>query len=108
MANSIFTIPSFDRDFKQLFKKYLSLIDDLKSLKVILEENHAAGIALGNDCYKIRMAVKSKGRGKSGGTRVIYYTRVEKNHVVLLSMYDKSDQDTISDKELEKLLKQLL
>lgn len=108
MANTIGTIRNFDRGFKQLSKKYPSLKEDLKALKNILEANHAAGTPLGHDCYKIRMAVKSKSRGKSGGTRVIYYAVVDEELIVLLSIYDKADQESLSDKELEKLLKLLL
>jgi hypothetical protein len=56
-------------------------------------------------CYKIRLAIKSKGKGKSGGARVITYYYIVKNTVYLLAIYDKSNQTNISDKELAELLR---
>ncbi|EON74683.1 hypothetical protein ADIS_4794 [Lunatimonas lonarensis] len=62
------------------------------------------GMPLGNSCYKIRLAITSKGKGKSGGARVITHFYVADNTVFLLSIYDKSDQDTISDNQIKALL----
>jgi hypothetical protein len=59
---------------------------------------------LANNCYKIRLAIKSKGKGKSGGARVITQIQVVENNVFLLALYDKSEQENISDKEIEYLL----
>ncbi|MBW1619900.1 type II toxin-antitoxin system RelE/ParE family toxin, partial [Empedobacter falsenii] len=56
-------------------------------------------------CYKIRLAIKSKGKGKSGGARVITHLFIENETIYLLSLYDKSEQDSISDKEIKALLK---
>lgn len=61
------------------------------------------GTPIGNDCYKIRLAIKSKGKGKSGGARVITHVYVSKTTVYLLIIYDKSDQKNISDNELKEL-----
>jgi hypothetical protein len=58
------------------------------------------GEPLGNNCFKIRMAISSKNKGKSGGARVITYLRIADEIIFLISIYDKSDADTISDKEL--------
>lgn len=63
-----------------------------------------SGSALGQDCYKVRMAIRSKGKGRSGGARVITCVKVVKSTVILLTVYDKSERDAISDKELAKLL----
>ncbi len=70
---SFVTIPTddFKRDFKKLFKKYPSLIDDVEDLKLDLEDNPTLGEPLGKDCYKVRMKIASKNQGKSGGARVI-------------------------------------
>jgi hypothetical protein len=67
--------------------------------------NPKQGDPLGKDCYKIRMAIASKGRGKSGGSRVISCVKIVAESVFLLSIYDKSAKDTISDKDLDELLK---
>ncbi|MBW1619816.1 type II toxin-antitoxin system RelE/ParE family toxin, partial [Empedobacter falsenii] len=56
-------------------------------------------------CYKIRLAIKSKGKGKSGGARVITHLFIENETIYLLSLYDKSEQNSISDKEIKDLLK---
>lgn len=69
-----------------------------------LKENPDQGTAIGKSCRKIRLAIKSKGKGKSGGARVITNFVVANGAVYLLSIYDKSDKDTLSDKELDELL----
>ncbi len=63
------------------------------------------GTPLGNDCYKIRMTISSKGKGKSGGARVITYVKIIETSIFLLSIYDKADAANISDKELKERLK---
>ena len=65
------------------------------------------GTPLGNDCYKIRLAISSKGKGKSGGARVITYVKIIETSIFLLSIYDKADVANISDKELKERLKGL-
>jgi len=70
-----------------------------------LTEDPAIGTSLGNGSYKIRIAIASKGKGKSGGGRVITHVRVVSSRVYLLSIFDKSEKDTLSDKELVSLLK---
>lgn len=62
---------SFKRAFKRLNKKYYSLDNDLEKLLDSLEENPLQGDELGQDCFKVRMAIESKNKGKSGGSRVI-------------------------------------
>ena len=70
-----------------------------------MEQNPLQGEPLGKDCYKVRMAIASKGKGKSGGSRVITCVKMVGQVVYLLTIYDKSDQENISDKELDELLK---
>jgi hypothetical protein len=95
----------FDRQFKHLFKKYKSLIADLLQLKQDLEDNPFQGDALGDNCYKVRMAIASKGKGKKGGARVITCIKIEKDTIHLLTIFDKSEIDNISDKYLDSLRK---
>ncbi len=73
MANKILRTPIFDKYYKLYKKKFKSLPDDLKELESQLLINPTIGDNLGNGLYKIRLAVKSKGKGKSGGFRVITY-----------------------------------
>lgn len=69
-----------------------------------LENNPKQGIYIGHNCYKIRFAIKSKGKGKSGGARIITHVFLSGNTVYMLTIYDKSEQVNISDKELKELL----
>jgi hypothetical protein len=99
----IFTEP-FEKKAKRLIKKYASFGNDLKELTDALSENPKQGSPLGNNCFKIRLAVKSKGKGKSGGVRVITFLRTSGKKIYLLDVYDKSEQETISDSELKLLI----
>ena len=89
---------------KRLAKKFPSLKAEYIALIENLEENPNTGTSLGNNCFKIRLAIASKGRGKSGGARVITHFYIKNNTVFLLAIYDKSEQTDISDKELRELL----
>jgi hypothetical protein len=105
MSYSIKTIAVFEKQTKRLFKKYPSLKNELLQLIQELKENPEQGTNLGNNCYKIRVAIQSKGKGKSGGARVITNFVIAEETVYLLSIYDKSDKENLSDKELNELLK---
>jgi mRNA-degrading endonuclease RelE of RelBE toxin-antitoxin system len=107
MSYKIKTIPRFEKDLKRLAKKYPSLKIEYVELVESLKEEPQQGTSIGNSCYKIRLAIASKGKGKSGGARVITYLQVIDTTIFLLTMYDKSEQEDISDKELEELIKEL-
>lgn len=107
MSFEIFSTDPFDRKIKKLAKKYKSVKSDLAILLEQLVENPTSGSSLGLDCYKVRMAISSKGKGKSGGARIITYVLLDENSIFLLDIYDKSEKSTISDKELKALLKAL-
>ncbi len=94
----------FKRRYKQLAKRHRSLEQDVLDLITSLEEQSIQGTPLGKDCYKIRLAIHSKGGGKSGGSRVITYVRKVRSKVYLLTIYDKSDQASLTQKELMDLL----
>lgn len=107
MSFDVVATGNFGRELKKLAKKYRSLKKDLATLIAQLENNPFEGKPIGHDCYKIRLAISSKGKGKSGGARVITHVYVAGELVYLLSIYDKSDKENISDKELAELLKNL-
>lgn len=111
MSYKIKTVPSFDKDVKVLSKKYKSFKSDLIKLRELLNENPKSGTPIGNSCYKIRIIIASKNKGKSGGARVI--TNVVllnelQGVVYLLAVYDKSEQQNISDNEIKDLLKEIV
>ena len=89
------------------FKKHPSLKKDIVALGAELIANPKLGTPLGNDCFKIRMAIASKGRGKSGGSRVITHVKISTTSIFLLFIYDKSESDSISDEEIISRVKRL-
>lgn len=105
MSYKIDTILPFRKEAKKLIKKYPSLKNELADLGRLISKDPTIGTSLGNNCFKIRLAVASKGKGKSGGARVITHFYVAGETVFLLSIYDKSDQENISDNEIIALLK---
>ncbi|TZF82306.1 hypothetical protein FW774_16615 [Pedobacter sp. BS3] len=107
MSFNVSTIAYFDKQLKRLVKKYPSLKGEFVELLNSLRETPVLGSPIGNDCYKIRLAISSKGKGKSGGARIITYVAIKESSVFLLSIYDKSEKENISDKELLKLLEQV-
>ena len=74
MQYKIESLATFDREVKRLSKRYPSMVADIKALKTEILNNPSLGVNLGNNVRKIRMRIASKGRGKSGGARVITIT----------------------------------
>ena len=105
MSFEILRTDTFSKHLKVLSKKYPSLKKDYTLLLELLTANPLSGVPLGKNCYKIRMKISSKNTGKSGGARVITYVKVERKRITLLDIYDKTDTDTISEKELSALIK---
>jgi len=97
----------FKRNFKQLLKKYPSLSQELILLINSLEIDPKQGKSLGHDCYKIRLSIGSKGKGKSGGARVITHVHVSNTTIFLIAIFDKSEQASISDKEILSYIKDI-
>ena len=107
MSFKLIPTPVFERELKQLVKKYPSIKKDIASLGAQLTQEPRMGTPIGNDCYKIRMAITSKGKGKSGGARVITYIQITDENIFLISIYDKSEAENITDKELLNRLKHI-
>ncbi len=104
MSYKIELTDNFKKEAKKLIKKYASLRTEIEELGKELAENPTTGTPLGNDVYKIRLAIASKNKGKSGGARVISFVKIIDETVFLLSIYNKGEKDTISDKEIEEIL----
>ncbi len=107
MAFSILATPDFEKELKRLARKYPSIKGDIAELVKDLLKEPRTGIPIGNDCYKIRVAVTSKGRGKSGGARVITHMQVIRQFLYMLSIYDKSEAENITDNELIRRLRDM-
>ena len=107
MIYNVIPTPHFKRQVKKLLKRYRSLKDELNELEKSIQANPEQGTALGNKVYKIRLAIKSQGKGKSGGARIITYVITSDLEVYLLSIYDKSDLSAIEDKTLKTLVEEI-
>jgi hypothetical protein len=107
MPNKIIVRQSFQKQAKKLAKRYKSLPVDIQKTVNNLKENSTLGTSLGGNVYKIRLAISSKNKGKSGGARIISYAYIEKETVYLLAIYDKSEMENISDEELKYLVNEV-
>ena len=105
MSFEIIPILPFQRQAKRLIKKFPSLKKEVLELIESLKENPLHGTSLGFDCYKIRLSIASKNKGKSGGARIITCVYVAGSELYLLSIYDKSERSSLNDKELRELIK---
>jgi hypothetical protein len=92
-------LPVFVKKLKDLARKYPSVKKDIEQLLVQLQQYPYTGTPLGKDCYKIRLAIKSKGQGKSGGARIITCVKIQYGAMYFLTIYDKSEQATASDRD---------
>ncbi|KLT64862.1 type II toxin-antitoxin system RelE/ParE family toxin [Pedobacter sp. BMA] len=110
MENKIVYSAIFIKKAKIYKKKYHSLVEELYELESKLLENPAQGNDLGSGLFKIRLAIKSKGKGKSGGFRIITYlvsTSIDGIVINMLTLYDKSEESSIDKKELQKIINAL-
>jgi hypothetical protein len=110
MPNSVTLTPHFESRYKRFAKKFSSLETEIDALIADLTETPTLGKSLGSSLYKIRIAVKSKGKGKSGGFRIVSYlvNRTEDNtEIFLLTLYDKSEDSSISKETLLDMVKTL-
>ena len=107
MDYKIIARKTFIKGIKQLSKRYASITDDYERLLNKLENTPQLGTSLGGGLRKIRIPITSKGRGKSGGARVITFTviiSVNEAEINLIAIYDKADRCSISKEEIEILL----
>jgi hypothetical protein len=107
--NEVIILPTFDKGAKRLIKKYKSLAVEISSFISKTEIVGIQGTPLGNGIFKYRLAVKSKGKGKSGGVRVISYSELffslQNNTIYLVAIYDKSEISSMNKSEIERILK---
>lgn len=103
-------LDEFERGAKALRKKYPSFKNDYDQFLDELEKNPFSGESLGQHVYKNRMAIASKGKGKSGGPHVITYNLQQTGDIVtitLMAIYDKSEISNVSDAYLRSLVKEI-
>ena len=107
MSYKVIPTSTFKKEAKRLIKKFPSLKNELLDLSKSLAESPETGTPLGNNTFKIRIAIQSKGKGKSGGARVITYVVTSDAEIYLLTIYDKSDLANVDDKTLKTIIKNL-
>lgn len=107
MSYSILPTHRFEKELKRLVKKFPSLKIEYKELIEEIDKNPEAGTFIGNNCYKIRIAIESKGKGKSGGARAITYLYIETETVYLLTIYDKGEKADLKPNELKMMIESL-
>ena len=97
----------FKTAYKRLKKKPKSLEADFEALLLSLQKNPFQGVEIHENIWKIRLNITSKGRGKSGGARVIVRIRIVMDELQLLYIYDKADWGNVSDSYLRDILKRM-
>ena len=107
MNYKVLSTQRFSTEIKRLQKKYPSIKEEFAQLIELLENNPITGVSIGKNCYKIRLSIASKGKGKSGGARVITYVYFENECVYLMSIYDKSEKENIKPSEIKEMIKSL-
>ena len=95
---------TFEKELKKLAKKYKKISKDLVKFKKEILKNPTLGTPLGNNCYKVRIANSSIPTGKSGGFRVITVVKIEKEKIILLTIYSKTEKEDINENELKEIL----
>ena len=108
--NKVYRTSIFEADYKHFVKKFVSLPAELRQLEETLIKHPNIGTSLGGGIYKVRMACEAKGRGKSGGFRVITYLveeRMDGTDIYLITMYDKSELSSIKTSQLKKIISKM-
>lgn len=107
MSYNIIPTHRFEKELKRLVKKFSSLKNEFADLIEEISENPESGTFIGNNCYKIRLSISSKGKGKSGGARVITYLYIETETIYLLTIYDKGEKEDLKPNELKYIINSL-
>lgn len=108
MKNKVLLTAFFLRKAKRLLKKYHTLQNSLKNLENALLLDPKMGITYGSNIYKVRLADGSKGKGKSGGFRVITYVieeTEESTNIYLITIFDKSEEASINKDDIKEILR---
>lgn len=107
MSYNVIPTNRFGRELKRLSKKYPSLKNEFAQLILDISAHPETGTYIGNQCYKIRLAIESKGKGKSGGARLITYLYIKAETIYLLTIYDKSEKPDLKPHELSLMVDDL-
>jgi len=105
----VIALPEFEKNLKRLNKKYQSLKEEYLYFVEKTENEGPQGISIGKNTFKARLSVKSKGKGKSGGLRIISHQNmilsVHLNKVYFVAIYDKSEMSSLELKKIEQIIR---
>lgn len=104
------TTTTFEKSAKRLSKKYPSFKKDFEALSNQITENPSMGVSLKGGFRKIRLSITSKGKGKSGGARVITYNVIiekEVDTIIFVEVYDKSEIENITNEQIKQIFETL-
>ena len=110
MSFEIFRSDEFTVALKKLAKRHKSLADDYARFLEDLKQNPFQGVEIAPNIRKVRLAISSKGRGKSGGARVITYNLLVSEHdgvIYLLLIDDKADASNVKINVIKEIIKGL-
>ncbi len=108
MANNVRLTAFFLKKAKRLLKKYHTLQTGLEKLERDLIRNPKMGDSYGSNIYKVRLADESKGKGKSGGFRIITYLieeNTESTDIYLITIFDKSEEASIDKDDIKEIIR---
>ncbi|WP_247653587.1 type II toxin-antitoxin system RelE/ParE family toxin [Flavobacterium sp. CS20] len=106
MSYSIIPTHRFEKELKRLAKKFPSLKNEFAELIAEISENPEAGTFIGNNCYKIRLAIASKGKGKRGGARVVTHLHSYRNSLPAYHLRQGRKTD-LKPNELKEMIENL-
>lgn len=107
-AFSVFESTAYQHSKKQLKKRFRLIDSDVTKFLHSLESVDNLGISLGDGIYKVRIANSDKNKGKSAGYRLITLLQIIESNIYLIYIYDKSDLENISEKELDEMIRGLI
>jgi mRNA-degrading endonuclease RelE of RelBE toxin-antitoxin system len=110
MPTTVKSYAPFQKELRRLARKYPKVAESVNALSAELKNDERPGDLVpdmgGYDIYKVRLPNPSAARGKSGGFRVIYYLQLV-DHVILLTIYSKTEQTDITPAEIRQILDEL-
>lgn len=106
MNYKVLPTPRFKNQVKKLKKKFPLIDDELREFEQNISKNPAQGANLGNKTYRSKIAAKSIGKG-NGGARVITYIMKEDFEIYLLTIYDRPEVSTVTDKAVEAMVREV-
>ncbi|NHE58116.1 type II toxin-antitoxin system RelE family toxin [Cyclobacterium plantarum] len=107
MSYNIIPTHRFEKELKRLAKKFPSLKSEFAGMIADISQNPERGTFIGNGCYKIPLAISSKGKGKRGGARVVTHLYIATETVYLLTIYDKGEKADLKPNELKEMIESL-